>query len=63
MRFITPDKRVVDTIKISYPGSGETAGVKFRIRDIHGHWLGTARTEAELIEKLGCDLADLEIIG
>lgn len=57
-RWVTSDRRVVDSIYVKYPGSGAVAGPQFRVRDIHGHPIGTARTVADL-EALGIDLTDL----
>jgi hypothetical protein len=61
-KWVTPDRRVVDVITIRYPGSGAKAGPQFRIRDIHGHHLGSAFTVPELEEKLGTTLDQLEEI-
>lgn len=63
-RWVTSDRKVVDVIYVKYPGSGAVAGPQYRVRDIHGHPIGsgTVKTVAEL-SALGIDLADLEEIS
>lgn len=61
-RWVTPDKRVVDYINITHPGSGTRPGPQFRLRDIHKHYLGTAYTVQELQDRFGIELATLEEI-
>jgi hypothetical protein len=59
-RWVTPDQRVIDVINITWPSRGGVTGPQFRIRDIHGHWLGRAVTVPELEEKLGVTIDKLE---